>query len=111
EVEHYRPPGSVSTASATVVTEALLDGSEMRANVGRLTTERGRLAEALTELGWDVSPSVANFLLVSFGSPVRAAEVAQALLRRGLVPRTFGAGHPLADPLRLTVRSRDESER
>ena len=45
-----------------------------------------------------------NFILVDFGSPERAAEVAEALLRRGLVPRTFGAGHPLADHLRLTVR-------
>ncbi len=33
------------------------------------------------------------------------------LLRRGLVPRTFPASHPLADHLRLTVRSTDEDDR
>ena len=52
-----------------------------------------------------------NFILVDFGSPERAAEVAEGLLRRGLVPRTFGAGHPIADHLRLTVRDPDENDR
>ena len=33
------------------------------------------------------------------------------MLSRGLVPRTFGAGHPLADHLRLTVRNADENDR
>ena len=37
-----------------------------------------------------------NFLLVDFGSPDRAAATAEGLLARGLVPRTFGAGHLLA---------------
>ena len=100
----YRPPGSISTVSATVVTEAFLDPTEMRANVERLTTERPRLAAALAAAGWRPGPSVTNFLLLDFGSAERAAAVAEALLRRGLVPRTFGAGHPLAHCLRVTVR-------
>ena len=52
-----------------------------------------------------------NFLLVDFGSVERAATVAEALLATGLVPRTFGAGHPLADHLRLTVRDPHENDR
>ncbi len=52
-----------------------------------------------------------NFILVDFGSPERAADVADGLLRRALVPRTFGAGHPIADHLRLTVRDPDENDR
>ena len=107
----YRPPGSISTVSATVVTEAFLDPTEMRANVERLTTERPRLATALAAAGWRPGPSVTNFLLLDFGSAERAAAVAEALLRRGLVPRTFGAGHPLAHCLRVTVRSREEDDR
>ena len=50
-------------------------------------------------------------MLVDFGTPERAAAVAEGLLRRGLVPRTFRAGHPLADHLRLTVRDPDENDR
>jgi histidinol-phosphate aminotransferase len=107
----YRPPGSVSTISVTIVTEALRDPSAMRANVARVERERERLADALRAAGWNVGPSETNFLLVRFGKPERAAAAAESLLRRGLVPRTFGAGHPLADSLRLTVRDEPENER
>jgi histidinol-phosphate/aromatic aminotransferase/cobyric acid decarboxylase-like protein len=44
-------------------------------------------------------------------SPERAATVAEELLRRGLVPRTFPADHPLAAYLRLTVRDQDQDDR
>ncbi|MFI5227291.1 MAG: aminotransferase class I/II-fold pyridoxal phosphate-dependent enzyme, partial [Candidatus Limnocylindrales bacterium] len=70
-----------------------------------------RLAGGLTTSGWTVLPSVTNFLLVRFASPAAAGDVAEALLRRGLVPRTFGAGHPLADHLRITVRSPEQDDR
>ena len=107
----YRPPGSVSTVSVTLVTEALLDPTAMRANVARVEHERARLADGLLAAGWRVGPSVTNFLLARFDSPERAAATAETLLRRGIVPRTFGEGHPLADSLRLTVRDASENDR
>jgi len=107
----YRPPGSVSTVSVTVVTEALADPAGMRANVARVDAERDRLAEALRRAGWSVGPSVTNFLLVDLGTRERAATVATQLLRRGLVPRTFPADHPLAHALRLTIRDRAGNDR
>ena len=107
----YRPPGSVSTVSVTIVTEALLDPTILEGNLARVEHERDRLATALGEAGWSVGPSVTNFLLVDFGSRERAAGTAEGLLKRGLVPRTFPAGHPLAAYLRLTVRDRHENDR
>ena len=107
----YRPPGSVSTVSVTVVTAALGDPTGMRANVARVDAERDHLAGALREAGWSVGPTVTNFLLVDFGTAERAAVIATGMLRRGLVPRTFGAGHPLAHALRLTIRDRAGNER
>ncbi|HEU0235725.1 MAG TPA: histidinol-phosphate transaminase [Candidatus Limnocylindrales bacterium] len=107
----YRPPGSVSTVSVTVVTELLRDDDAYRANVERVERERDRFAAALRTVGWTVWPSVTNFLLVGLGSRERAARVGEGLLRRGLVPRTFGAAHPLADHLRLTIRDRADNER
>jgi histidinol-phosphate aminotransferase len=107
----YRPPGSVSTISVTVVTEALREGSAMRANVARVEVERDRLSQALRDAGWDVGPSETNFLLVDFGTAERAAEVATGMLERALVPRTFGAGHPLAHCLRLTIRDAAGNDR
>jgi len=107
----YRPPGSVSTVSVTLVTEALLDSTVLDANLERVARERARLSDALRSADWAVGPSVTNFLLVDFGSEARAGVVAEVLLSRGLVPRTFGAGHPLSDHLRLTVRDPDENDR
>ncbi|MEW6225471.1 MAG: histidinol-phosphate transaminase [Chloroflexota bacterium] len=107
----YRPPGSVGTISETVVTRALLDGEDMRENVARVTRERGRLAAALAAAGWRPYPSVTNFVLFDLGTPRRAAAVAERLMRRGLVPRTFGADHPLAHCLRVTVRADHENDR
>jgi histidinol-phosphate aminotransferase len=110
-IEPYRPPGSVSTASVTVVADALSDDAILVDNLDRVSTERARLTSALARVGWSVGPSVTNFLLVDFGTPERAAATAEGLLRRGLVPRTFGAGHPLSDHLRLTVRAVPENDR
>lgn len=107
----YRPPGSVSTVSVTLVTEALTDSTAMIANVERVDAERDRLGAALREAGWDVGPTVTNFVLVDFATPERAALVATGMLRRGLVPRTFPAGHPLAHALRLTIRDRAGNDR
>jgi histidinol-phosphate aminotransferase len=107
----YRPPGSVSTVSVTVVTAALQEDGWLTERVAAIHAERERLAAGLRAAGWSPWPSVTNFLLVPFGTPERARAVAEALLRQGLVPRTFGAGHPLADHLRLTVRSPEEDDR
>jgi histidinol-phosphate aminotransferase len=106
-----RPPGSVSTVSVTVVTEALSDPTLAARNVEVIAAERERFTAALTDAGWSVGPSVTNFVLVDLGSVDRAAAAAEALLRRGLVPRTFPEGHPLADHLRLTVRDTTQDDR
>ena len=110
-MEPYRPPGSVSTVSVAVATAVLEDDGWLAQRVAALHAERERMASALEAAGWSPYPSVVNFLLLPCGSPARAEAVATALLRRGLVPRTFGAGHPLVDHLRLTVRSPEQDDR
>ncbi len=111
QIALYRPPGSVGTISETVVTRALRDGEEMRENVARVVRERGRLSDGLAAAGWRPYPSVTNFVLADLGSPQRAASTAEALMRRGLVPRTFPADHPLARCLRVTVRDPAQNDR
>ena len=107
----YRPPGSVAVPSVAIVTAALLDPDAARANVDRVESERRRLTRELGAAGWTVRPSVTNFVLVDFGTAAEAARVAEGLLSRGLVPRTFPAEHPLAHCLRLTIRSQAENDR
>ncbi|MHB8959025.1 MAG: pyridoxal phosphate-dependent aminotransferase [Candidatus Limnocylindrales bacterium] len=107
----YRPPGSVGTISETVVTRALREPAAMLANVARVDAERPRLAAAFEAAGWRPYPSVTCFVLVDLGSAARASFVAARLLRRGLVPRTFPAGHPAERCLRVTVRAAHENDR
>lgn len=107
----YRPPGSIGTISATAVALALRDPAEMLANVERVRRERLRLATALAAAGWRPQPSVTNFILLDLVTAARSETAALALMSRGLVPRTFGHGHPLAHCLRLTVRAPGEDDR
>jgi histidinol-phosphate aminotransferase len=107
----YRPPGSIGTISATAVARAMTDTREMEANVARVSAERPRLSAALEEAGFGPQPSVTNFLLCDLATAERAEAAALALMRRGLVPRTFGHGHPLARCIRVTVRDPAEDDR
>jgi len=107
----FRAPASVSTVSAALATAALRRPELAAGNVARIAEQRNRLNGELARAGWQPYPSVTNFLLVRFSSPKAAVEAGEALLRRGLVPRTFGADHPLSDCLRLTVRSAQENDR
>lgn len=107
----YRPPGSVAVPSVTIVTEALLDDGILAENLARVERERARLTSELGAAGWRVGPSVTNFVLVDFGTAAEADRIAEGLLSRGLVPRTFGSGQPLAHCLRITVRSEIENGR
>ena len=107
----YRAPASVSTVSAALATDALRRPELAAANVGQIAEQRTRLMRELTEIGWRPYPSQANFILIRFASAESAGAAGETLLRRGLVPRTFGPDHPFADCLRLTVRSAQENER
>ena len=107
----YRPPGSIGTISATAVARAMTETADMEANVARVHAERPRLASGLALTGWDPQPSVTNFLLLDLVTAERSEAAALALMRRGLVPRTFGHGHPLAHCIRVTVRNPDENDR
>jgi histidinol-phosphate aminotransferase len=108
------PSGAIETLLSGITADAQVDGSRPAVVV---------VDEAYAEFTGTsllplrarhpnlVLPSVTNFLLVRFGDPGRTSAAADALLRVGLVPRTFPDGHPLAAYLRLTVRSAAENDR
>ncbi len=110
-LERLRPPGSVSTVSATVAAAALRRPELAAANAALLGAERDWLAGEMAALGLPPYPSVTNFLLVRFGDDGAAEAAEEHLLRRGIVPRTFGPGHALRGHLRFTVRDRAQDER
>lgn len=110
-LERVRPPGSISTISAHVATQALRSPGYARENAEALSRERDWLAGQLLTVGWTPAPSVCNFLLVQIGDHDAAERAADDLLKAGMVPRTFGPANPLRGHLRLTVRSRAENVR
>lgn len=111
ELAVYRPPGSVSVVSVAVATALLQDSRLLADRVAATVAERERFRSGLREAGWDPRPSATNFILVPFATAAEADRVAEGLLRRGLIPRTFPAEHPLAHCLRLTVRNQAQDDR
>jgi len=107
----YRPPGSVSVVSVAVGAALLADDRIARERVAATIAERERFSATLAAAGWSPLPSVTNFVPVEFATPAAADAAAEGLLSRGLIPRTFPAGHALAHCLRLTVRNREEDDR
>jgi len=111
EIAVYRPPGSVSNISVDVAAALLRDPDLAPSRVSVIAAERERFTERLREAGWDPQPSTTNFVLVTFASAAQAEAAAEGLLARGIIPRTFGGGHPLAHCLRLTVRNAEQDDR
>jgi len=110
-LERVRPPGSISTPSATLAARALREPAYAAQNARALSIERDWLAAQLAGRGYLCPPSVCNFLLVPFADQASAEAASEALLHAGIVPRTFGPANPLRGHLRLTVRTRAENER
>ncbi len=110
-MERNRPPGSVTTVSAALAARALREPAYALATAAAIPAERAWLGEALGAAGWPVYPSVTNFILARVGSPERTEAATLALLRAGIVSRTFGPAHPLRGHLRFTVRTRPDNER
>ena len=107
----YRPPGSITVPSSAIAARLLEDPDVVPASVAHIEAERARLSAGLSAAGWVVLPSTTNFVLVEFGSREQSAEVAEALLWRGIVSRTFGSDHPLSHCLRFTVRNVEQDDR
>jgi histidinol-phosphate aminotransferase len=105
-LRRVRPPGSISVVSAALGAQAMTDVNGMRQRVRQVKDERARLRRELQALGLEVRDSAANFLLVQTG---RSA--APALLKQGLVVRTFPATSLLAEYIRVTVRRPAENDR
>jgi histidinol-phosphate aminotransferase len=89
---------------------ALGFGDEMAARVAAIVEERGRVAEGLAELGLELWPSDANFILFRVG-PKSATEVWKGLVDRSVLVRDVSKWPGLDSCLRVTIGSRTENER
>lgn len=108
-VRRAKLPFSINLASQQLAIEALKDPQPARDGVRVIADERGRLAAGLEDRGFDVTPSRANFLLTK--PPIKPAALRDALRERGILARTFEHEPALADRIRFTVGTTEETNR
>jgi histidinol-phosphate aminotransferase len=107
-LERVRIPFSVNTAAQTAAIAALADTAHVPRTVELNTRELLRYSEAFTRLGLSWVDSAANFVLVDVRQD--AEEVAQRLLRQGIIVRAFP--HPrLETMLRVTTGTAEQGAR
>jgi histidinol-phosphate aminotransferase len=105
----FRPPGSISTVSASLALRSLTETGWMEEHVAATVRLRDALAAGLQDLGMEPRPSVTNFVLAPVGPHAR--DLAARLMQRGIVVRAFAPDHALAEFLRITVRLPEQQER
>jgi histidinol-phosphate aminotransferase len=108
-LDAFRPPGSISSLSERIARVALEDHSRMERFVRFVSLERERFSGLFISAGFAVYPSATNFVLCHVGRQAR--DLAQGLLAKGLVVRSYSQDHLLSDHLRFTVRSQREDDR
>ena len=110
ELDKVRLPYNLSAPSQALATLVLGElWPEVEAVVETVKGERARVAEKLTSLGVEVTPSQANFLWVK--TPRPAGEVFEALRARSVLVRSFHEkGGRLAHQLRITIGAPEEND-
>lgn len=106
-VRRVKEPFNVNLLGQAAAVAALADREHLERSQVMNRTERQRLTERLTELGFSVTPSQTNFLWVGLGQP--AKPVFDGLMRRGMIVRSGDAfGAP--NHIRVTVGTPEHNE-
>jgi histidinol-phosphate aminotransferase len=107
-INRIRGPFNVNAAAIAAGIAAIEDAAHVERSRAHNEKWLGWLTAEIGKLGLDVTPSVANFLLIHFpDAPGRGAKDADAFLSaRGLILRRVAA-YKLPDALRLTVGSEE----
>lgn len=103
-----RQPFNVNALALVAADAAFRDFDYFERSIAAIVSERERLAGELTGRGYGVLPSQTNFLMVDFGDAAGVAE--DALYRSGVIVRPMTA-YGLPQMLRISIGTRDESDR
>lgn len=111
-LNRIRGPFNLSTPAIAAGAAAMGDVSHIEAAVRHNDEWLPWLTAEIEKLGLEVTPSVANFLLIHFPTePGRDAAACDAFLKtRGIILRRVG-GYGLPHALRLTVGTADENRK
>ena len=108
-VHRVRGPFNVTSVAQAACLAALGDDAFVAKSVAHNNGELARMRPALEKMGFKVVPSVANFLLIDFGSEARA-EAADVYLRsQGIVIRDMKA-YGLPNFMRLSIGTTEAND-
>ena len=107
-IKYSTNPYNVNRVTAAAGIGALLDREYFEENCRRIIAQREYAASELSALGFDMTPSVSNFLFVR--SPaIGGEELYLALMERGVLVRYFSSPR-IADRVRITVGSMEQMQ-
>lgn len=107
EMNKARDSYPCDAVSIVAATAAILDQDYARKTWDHVKQERHRMSSELTQMGWNVLPSAANFILAT--CPVSAKETYVGLKRQGILVRYFDKPG-LSDKLRITIGTTQEND-
>jgi histidinol-phosphate aminotransferase len=107
-LNRVRQPFNVSSPAQAAALAALGDADHLARSRAVNRTGLAQLQAGLKEFGWQVTPSVGNFVLADTGGPAQLWY--EALLRRGVIVRPV-AGYGLPQCLRITVGLPEQNAR
>ena len=107
-LDTIKEPFNLNRLSIVAGPAALADREWLRDCVAQTIAGRDLLSRRLTEMGFTVVPSQANFVLVDVGEDADA--LWERLLRRGVIIRP-ATGWGLAHHVRVTVGTGEQNER
>jgi len=102
EVDKTLVPFAVNAIAQAGALAAVRNASAYKPAIDRLLAERNRVVSALTDAGWKLPDSQANFVYLDLGE--RTLEVCVELERRGVVTRPFAG-----EGLRVTIGTPEEN--
>lgn len=107
-LNRVRLPFNVNTPAMLAGIAALEDTDFAERSAEHNARELNRVTEKLTKLGYEVTASVANFVLIHF-PPGKAEQVDAFLRTRGYITRSVKA-YGLPDALRLSIGSVEDND-
>lgn len=108
-LNRVRPPFNVNSLALVAATASLSDDGYVRRSIAENSKGMQQLEAAFNELNIEYIPSVANFIAFKIPSPLKAAEVFQQLLAKGVIVRPI-AGYEMPDYLRVSIGTAQENQ-
>jgi histidinol-phosphate aminotransferase len=106
-LNRVRSPFNVNAPALAAGIAAITDTAYVAQMRDANTTERTRVSDAIRALGYNVVPSVTNFILVHFGAQAGAANA--HLAQAGLIVREVG-NYGLPEFLRISIGTTEEND-